>query len=159
MHDYRSHKGGELRSRHIGETVPPVRLGASQARPWRRVVHRPARHVWPDPMRGGGGARIYWRPLPRSAPESVVTITGKVAGRKDGTVNAKMPTGEIEVRIEKLEIQSAADVLPFQVAEDDGAGEDIRLKYRYLDLRREGMHSRVRLRQRRDLRDAPQNVG
>ena len=57
-----------------------------------------------------------------------------------------MPTGAIEVVIEEAILQSAADVIPFQVAEDDGAGEDIRLKYRYLDLRREGMQKKIRLR-------------
>lgn len=78
--------------------------------------------------------------------ESVVTITGKVMARDAEAVNAKMKTGEIEVVIEQAELQSAADVIPFQVAEDDGAGEDIRLRYRYLDLRREKMQKNIRLR-------------
>ncbi|MFP4313779.1 MAG: aspartate--tRNA ligase [Alphaproteobacteria bacterium] len=78
--------------------------------------------------------------------ESVVTITGKVAARTPETINAKMPTGEIEVIIEQAELQSAADVIPFQVADDDGAGEDIRLRYRYLDLRRQKMQNNIRLR-------------
>jgi len=78
--------------------------------------------------------------------ESVLTIEGKVAARDDNTINAKMPTGEVEIRIESFELQGAADVIPFQVYEDDGAGEDIRLKYRYLDLRRQGMQKKIRLR-------------
>tara|TARA_X000001036_G_scaffold11462_1_gene10029 strand:+ start:5072 stop:6895 length:1824 start_codon:yes stop_codon:yes gene_type:complete len=78
--------------------------------------------------------------------ESVVTIEGTVVERTAETVNPKMPTGEIEIRIEKADMQGAADVIPFQVYEDDGAGEDIRLKYRYIDLRREGMHNKIRLR-------------
>ena len=78
--------------------------------------------------------------------ESVVTITGEVKARTPETVNAKMVTGEIEVYIGEAELQGGADVLPFQVAEDDGAGEDIRLKYRYLDLRRDGMQNKIRLR-------------
>lgn len=78
--------------------------------------------------------------------ESVVTIDGKVEARSAETVNPKMPTGEIEIRVEKAELQSAADVIPFQVYEDDGAGEDIRLRHRYLDLRREGMQNKIRLR-------------
>ncbi len=78
--------------------------------------------------------------------ESVITVKGKVTARTEGTVNAKMPTGEIEVVVTDVTVQSNADVIPFQVAEEDGAGEEVRLKYRYLDLRREGMHSRVRLR-------------
>ncbi len=79
-------------------------------------------------------------------PESVITVEGRVKPRHAGTENAKMATGDIEVYIDKATLQSAADVLPLQVAEPDGAGEDVRLKYRFLDLRREGMHSRVRLR-------------
>ncbi len=78
--------------------------------------------------------------------ESVLTITGKVRKRSSDTVNPKMATGEIEVEIEEAELQSAADVIPFQVYEDDGAGEDIRLRYRYLDLRRAGMQKKIRLR-------------
>ena len=78
--------------------------------------------------------------------ESVITITGKVRERPGETKNPKLPTGEIEVYIDEAELQSAADVIPFQVAEDDGAGEDIRLKYRYLDLRREKMQKNIRLR-------------
>lgn len=78
--------------------------------------------------------------------ESVITLSGEVKPRAEGTANAKLPTGEIEVYVNSLTIQSLADVIPFQVAEPDQTGEDLRLKYRYLDLRRAGMHSRVRLR-------------
>lgn len=78
--------------------------------------------------------------------ESVVTIVGTVKARTEDTINPKMTTGEIEIEIEEAELQSAADVIPFQVYEDDGAGEDIRLRYRYLDLRREQMHKKIRLR-------------
>jgi aspartyl-tRNA synthetase len=78
--------------------------------------------------------------------ESVVTIDGTVEARSDDTINSKMPTGEIELRVEKAELQSAAEILPFQVYEDDGAGEDIRLRHRYLDLRREKMQNNIRLR-------------
>ncbi|MCK6419019.1 MAG: OB-fold nucleic acid binding domain-containing protein, partial [Alphaproteobacteria bacterium] len=78
--------------------------------------------------------------------ESVITVAGKVTPRAPGTVNPKMPTGEIEVVIEEATLQSAAAVIPFQVAEDDGAGEDVRLRYRFLDLRREKMQRNIRLR-------------
>ncbi len=78
--------------------------------------------------------------------ESVITVDGKVTARTPETINSKMPTGEIEIVIEKVTLQSAADVIPFQVAEGDAAGEDIRLRYRYLDLRREKMQKNIRLR-------------
>ncbi|HEY8189610.1 MAG TPA: aspartate--tRNA ligase [Micavibrio sp.] len=78
--------------------------------------------------------------------ESVITITGRVKARHAGTENANLPTGDIEMYIDEAILQSAADVLPLQVADGDDSGEDVRLKYRFLDLRREGMHSRIRLR-------------
>ena len=79
--------------------------------------------------------------------ESVITVTGKGARERPGeTQNKNMPTGDIEMYIDEMDVQGAADVIPFQVAEDDGAGEEIRLKYRYLDLRREKMQKNIRLR-------------
>lgn len=78
--------------------------------------------------------------------ESVVTLDGVVTERPGETKNAKLPTGDIEVRVTAAALHSSADVLPFQVAEDDNAGEDLRLKYRYLDLRREKMQKNIRLR-------------
>ena len=79
-------------------------------------------------------------------PESVITVTGTVRARTAETINPKLPTGEIEVAIEDAVMQSAAKVIPFQVAEDDGTGEDHRLQYRYLDLRRDNMARNIRLR-------------
>ncbi|MBL4588633.1 MAG: aspartate--tRNA ligase, partial [Alphaproteobacteria bacterium] len=78
--------------------------------------------------------------------ESVITIVGQVRERPGDTANSKLPTGDIEVYIDEAIVQSAAEIIPFQVSEDDGAGEDIRLRYRYLDLRREKMHKKIRLR-------------
>jgi len=78
--------------------------------------------------------------------ESVITVGGKVRARMPETANPNMVTGEIEIYIDTLDVQSTADVIPFQVSEDDGAGEDIRLRYRYLDLRREKMQKNIRLR-------------
>ena len=78
--------------------------------------------------------------------ESVVTVTGQVVRREPGTVNPKLPTGEIEVRAVSLQVQSAAEVLPMQVAGDEKYPEDIRLKYRFIDLRREKLHRNMILR-------------
>lgn len=78
--------------------------------------------------------------------ESVVTIGGVVKSRPSEMRNSKLPTGDVEVYISEATLQSSAEVLPFQVADPDNAGEDLRLKYRFLDLRRDAMHSRVRLR-------------
>ena len=145
MHQYRTHNCGDLRASHDGQEV---RLSG-----W---IHRIRDH--------GGVLFIDLRdtygltqcvvdegsPLIEEVSscraESVITVTGKVRARPFDTANSDLPTGAIEVYIDTVDIQSSADVLPFQVAEDDGAGEDIRLKYRYLDLRRKGMQDKIRLR-------------
>lgn len=145
MHAFRTHKCDELNKSHVGETV---KLSG-----W---VHR----IYDL----GGVLFIILRDkygltqciveensplmptLEKWRVESVVTIIGTVRARSDETINAKMKTGEIEVYIDEAEMQGAADVIPFQVYEDDGAGEDIRLRYRYLDLRREAMQKKIGLR-------------
>ena len=141
MHAYRTHTCGALRKSDIGQTV---KLSG-----W---VHRKRDHggvLFIDLRDTYGITQIVAEgneALERVRPESVVSVEGAVVARAEGTTNAKMPTGDVEVVAKSVTVQSMADVLPFQVAEEDGAGEDVRLKYRYLDLRREGMHGRVRLR-------------
>jgi aspartyl-tRNA synthetase len=78
--------------------------------------------------------------------ESVVTITGKVVKRTPETVNPKLPTGEIEIQVQDFTLQSAAEQLPIQVNSDEDAGEEFRLRYRFLDLRRERVHKNIVLR-------------
>ena len=78
--------------------------------------------------------------------ESVVTITGIVKKRSDETINKNLATGEIEVAIADIIVQSAADTLPLQVNSDEDAGEETRLRYRYLDLRRSRPHQNIVLR-------------
>ncbi len=78
--------------------------------------------------------------------EWVVTITGPVVARTPETTNKDLPTGEIEIRIEQFKIQSAAMELPMPVFGDLDYPEDIRLKYRFLDLRRERLHKNIMLR-------------
>ncbi|WP_119459558.1 aspartate--tRNA ligase [Rhodospirillaceae bacterium SYSU D60014] len=78
--------------------------------------------------------------------ESVITVTGKVVERTPQTVNPKLPTGEIELQIGDFTLQAAADPLPFQVNGEEEPGEDLRLRYRYLDLRREKVHENILLR-------------
>ena len=79
-------------------------------------------------------------------PESVITVTGDVVPREAGTVNAKLPTGEIELRVREVAVQSAAEVLPIQVAGDAEFPEELRLRYRFLDLRRDRQHRNLMLR-------------
>jgi len=78
--------------------------------------------------------------------ESVITVTGKIERRSDETINTDLPTGEIELRIDEIEIESPADPLPLQVAGEADFPEDLRLRYRFLDLRREQVHNNIILR-------------
>jgi aspartyl-tRNA synthetase len=78
--------------------------------------------------------------------ESVITVTGTLVARSPETVNPNLPTGEVELRIEEFALNSEADQVPLQVNADADSGEEIRLTYRYLDLRREKIHRNIMLR-------------
>jgi aspartyl-tRNA synthetase len=78
--------------------------------------------------------------------ESVITVTGKIVARSDDTVNPNLPTGEVELVIAELELQSAAEPLPLPVNTDADYPEEMRLTYRFLDLRRERVHANIMLR-------------
>ncbi len=147
MHPYRTHRCGELRLSHAGETV---RLSG-----W---VHRKRDHgqlLFVD-LRDNFGltqcvidaSSPLFAELEAVRVESVITVTGPVVERAAETVNPSLPTGEIEIRVAALEVRSRAAVLPLQVNSDEDAGEEIRLRYRYLDLRRAMMHEKILLRSR-----------
>ncbi|MBC7519476.1 MAG: aspartate--tRNA ligase, partial [Sandarakinorhabdus sp.] len=93
-----------------------------------------------------GPASPAFETLGRARLESVVTITGDVVAREGGAVNPNLATGDIEVRATAVTVQSAAVELPLPVAGDAGYPEDIRLKYRFLDLRRDRLHANMMLR-------------
>ncbi len=78
--------------------------------------------------------------------ESVVTVTGTVIERTKDLKNPKLPTGEIELQVQDFVIQSSADQIPIRVNSEEDAGEEHRLRYRYLDLRRQKMQRNIRLR-------------
>ena len=78
--------------------------------------------------------------------EYVVQVTGRIRARGEGTVNPNMATGEIEVLGKELTILNSAETVPFQLDEHTDVGEDIRLRYRYLDLRRDSIAGKLRLR-------------
>jgi aspartyl-tRNA synthetase len=80
--------------------------------------------------------------------ESVVTVTGEVVPRAADAVNPRLPTGEIEVAVRDVVVVSAADPLPMPVSTDAEVPEDVRLRYRFLDLRREALHRNIVLRSR-----------
>jgi aspartyl-tRNA synthetase len=84
--------------------------------------------------------------LEKIKPDSVISITGKVLKRTSETINKDLPTGEIEVELKELEILSEAQELPMPVFGEQDYPEDIRLRYRFLDLRRQTMHENIILR-------------
>ncbi len=154
MHDFRTHNCAQLRKDDVDQTV---RLSG-----WIHKIRDHGGVLFIDLRDTYGLTQCVIEegsPLIETVGswrnESVITVTGKVKARDDAAVNPKMETGEIELYIDEAELQGAADVIPFQVADEDGAGEEIRLKYRYIDLRREKMQKNIRLRNNvtRSMRD------
>jgi aspartyl-tRNA synthetase len=145
MHAYRSHTCGALSASDVGQSV---RLSG-----W---VHRKRDHggvLFVDLRDHYGLTQIVTDAdspalavLEGLRVESVVTIDGTVKARAEGTVNANLPTGEIEVYARSVTVQSRAEELPMPVAGEQEYPEDIRLKYRFLDLRREKVHANMMLR-------------
>ena len=78
--------------------------------------------------------------------ESVLTVKGSVTKRSEETINTKFPTGEIEIKIDTIDILSESETLPLPINSDIDYGEEVRLKFRYLDLRREKLHNNIILR-------------
>jgi aspartyl-tRNA synthetase len=145
MHTYRTHTCAALRKTEVGQTIK-LSGWISRVRDHGGVLFIDLRDTYGITQCVVEEGSPLLATIEKWRNESVATITGKVVARSPETINPKMPTGEIEVVIEAAALQSQADVIPFQVAEDDGAGEDIRLKYRYIDLRREKMQKNIRLR-------------
>jgi aspartyl-tRNA synthetase len=145
MHQYRTHTCADLSKDHVGQTVK-LSGWISRKRDHGGVVFIDLRDTYGLTQCVVDEGSPLLAKLEKCRVESVITVSGEVRMRPGETQNKNMPTGDIELYISEMEIQGAAEVLPFQVAEDDGAGEEIRLKYRYLDLRREKMQKNIRLR-------------
>jgi len=145
MHAYRSHTCGALR---LADAGAAVRLSG-----W---IHRKRDHgglLFIDLRDHYGLTQLVLSPTSpgfaaaeRLRAESVIRVDGEVVARTDETVNPNLPTGEIEVRIQALEVLSEAAELPLPVFGEPDYPEELRLRYRYLDLRRETLHRNVVLR-------------
>ena len=144
-HTYRTHKCNEINKSLVGETVT---LSG-----W---VHRKRDHgqlVFVDLRDHYGISQIVtdtqkntFDILEKISLESVISVHGKVVERSAETINHNIPTGEVELQVDKITILSNAESLPLQVNSDDDYGEEIRLRYRYLDLRRNRPHQNIILR-------------
>ncbi|AKR48490.1 MULTISPECIES: aspartate--tRNA ligase [Acetobacter] len=145
MHPYRSHSCSALRASDAGTTA---RLSG-----W---VHSKRDHgglLFIDLRDETGLTQIV---IPAGSPvmetaehlrvESVITVTGDVVLRDETTRNPDLATGDIELRARELIVQSSAAVLPLQVAGQEHYSDELRLRYRYIDLRREQVHANIRLR-------------
>ena len=144
---YRTHWAGELRADDVGSQV--------RVAGW---VHRRRDHgglIFIDVRDRTGLLQLVFRP--EEAPEAhaaagnlrgedVITVSGELVRRDEGAVNPDLPTGEVEVVAAELEQLADAETPPFQIDEDDPVGEELRLRYRYLDLRKERMRDRMILR-------------
>ena len=145
MHPYRSHTCADLDAGDVGETV---RLAG-----W---VHRVRDHggvLFVDLRDHYGTTQVLADPdspvfagMERVRAEWCIRIDGEVKARDPSLVNDRIPTGEIEVFVRGLEVLGEAEELPLQVFGEQDYPEETRLRYRYLDLRREGMHGRIVLR-------------
>ncbi len=141
---YRSHTCGELTAKHIDETV------TLSGWIYRRRDHGGV--VFIDLRDHYGVTQVVFHPeskcidkISHLSLESVIKITGKVIARADEQKNDKLATGEIEIDVKDVEILSKVDSLPWAIA-DESIPEDLRLQYRYLDLRREKLHANINLR-------------
>jgi aspartyl-tRNA synthetase len=145
MHAYRTHTCGALRAADTGQTV---RLSG-----W---IHRKRDHgglMFVDLRDHYGLTQLVLHPetpgfalVERLRAESVIRIDGEVVARSSDTVNPNLPTGEVEIRVKQVDVLSEAAELPLPVFGEPGYPEEIRLKNRHLDLRRETLHRNIVLR-------------
>ena len=147
MHEYRTHRCGDLRIDHAGEKV---RLSG-----W---IHRKRDHgnlLFVD-LRDHYGitqcvldsSSTIFGVVEDARNETVICVTGKVVPRSDETINSSIPTGEVELVIQEVEVLGPAEPLPLQVNSDEDYGEETRLRFRFLDLRRDRIHKNIVLRSR-----------
>ncbi|MDP9053172.1 MAG: OB-fold nucleic acid binding domain-containing protein, partial [Acidobacteriota bacterium] len=147
MHTYRTHTCGELRSQHAGSTV---RLSG-----WLRNRRDHggvyfidlADHYGTTQLVVAPGTEMYER-VTRLPKETVIRADGNVVLREEGKVNPAMSTGEVEVQATEIEVLGPTEPLPFNVFPETPVPEDLRLTYRFLDLRRSKMHANILLRSR-----------
>ena len=147
MHTYRTHTCGELRAEHVGSVV---RLSG-----WLRNRRDHggvyfidlADHYGATQLVVAPGSEMYDR-VTRLPKETVIRADGTVVHREEGKVNPAMATGEVEVRATEIEVLGPTEPLPFNVFPETAVPEDLRLTYRFLDLRRSKMHANILLRSR-----------
>ena len=142
MHAYRTHSCGQLRAEHVGNTV---RLSGwvHRKRDLGGLLFIDLRDHYGITQCVVTPSNPHFAKLERIRVESVITLTGEVVARDPGTVNAALATGEIDLKVKDLTVISESDELPLPVFAEPEYPEDVRLKYRFLDLRRETLHANI----------------
>ena len=143
MSEYRTHTCGELRETDVNKTVK-LAGWIHRKRNLGNLCFVDLRDHYGITQCVFDSSSDLFEKIEALRVESVIGITGKVIKRE--SVNKNMPTGDIEIKAEAIEVYSEADVLPFQVAIEDDAPEEMRLKYRFLDLRKDRIHKNILLR-------------
>lgn len=143
MNQYRTHTCGQLRAENVNETVT-VAGWIHRKRNLGSLCFIDLRDHYGITQCVLDSSSALFEKIKDIRVESVIGVSGKVVKRE--SVNPNMPTGDIEIAVESIEVHSTAEVLPFQVAQEDDAPEEIRLKYRFLDLRKERIHKNILLR-------------
>jgi aspartyl-tRNA synthetase len=145
MHAYRTHTCLALRKADVGQRV---RLSG-----WAHRIRDHGGLLFIDLRDHYGITQVVVEPdspcfeaVSKARSEWVLTVTGPVVARSEETVNPDLPTGEIEIRIEEFTVQGPAAELPLPVFGEPDYPEDVRLRYRFLDLRRESLHANIVLR-------------
>lgn len=143
MNCYRTHTCGELRAENIGQEVT-IAGWIHRKRNLGNLCFVDLRDHYGITQCVVDSSSDLFDKINGLRPESVVSLRGEVIKRE--SINKNMPTGDIELAIKAIDIHSEAEVLPIQVAQDDDAPEDLRLKYRFLDLRKDKLHQNMLLR-------------
>ena len=145
----RTHSCGELTAKQQG---PKVTLcgWVDKRRDHGNVIFIDLRDRWGKTQLvfNPEGKRELHSAAEKLRPEDVIRVQGSVEKRPKGTENPKIATGEIEIQVDQLEILNASDTPPFEILDDSAISEELRLKYRYLDLRRPVMFGRLQTRHR-----------
>ena len=143
MNEYRTHTCGELRSSDIGKVVK-LAGWIHRKRNLGNLCFVDLRDHYGITQCVVDSSSDLFDKIENTRVESVVEFDGEVIARE--SVNKNMPTGDIEIKVASMKIHSEADILPIQVSGHGDEPEELRLKYRFLDLRRERIHSNIMLR-------------
>ncbi|MDO8459540.1 MAG: aspartate--tRNA ligase [Nanoarchaeota archaeon] len=131
----RTHTCGELRKENIDKKV--ILCG------WVDTIREHGKLSFIDLRDRYGKTQLILREKYDIKPEYVIKVTGEVKARKAGTENKNIPTGDIEISVEKVEIMAKAKTSPIEITDEKEAGEEVRMKYRFLDLRRQKMQNNL----------------